>query len=120
MGGMNLYHCMIELKDDARALAFAGAAEKWLTALAVGGQIANWRLFRRKFGLASGRHSDIIILIEVESLADLDSAFRALCADDRGIDPKNYELMHAMIKSADVGLYRPYPDAAQRENVALI
>ena len=27
--GMVLYHCMIEIKNDARALAFASAVENW-------------------------------------------------------------------------------------------
>ncbi|MBX4276801.1 hypothetical protein K4G91_23810, partial [Mycobacterium tuberculosis] len=26
-GGMNLYHCLVELKSEARALAFAAAVE---------------------------------------------------------------------------------------------
>jgi len=117
---MNLYHCMIELKDDAHALAFAAAADKWLSSLTKAGHVRSWQLFRRKFGLASCDHTDILILIEVESLAHLDTAFRSLCEDVSDEDARSYELMHAMIRTSKVGLYRPYPDAAQREHVALI
>lgn len=117
---MNLYHCMIELKDDAHALAFAAAADKWLSALTKAGHIRGWQLFRRKFGLASSHHTDILIMIEVESLAHLDTAFQSLSEDVSDDDARNYELMHGMIKSSHVGLYRPYPDATQRESVALI
>jgi hypothetical protein len=31
-----------------------------------------------------------------------------------------YERMHAMIASMQIGLYRPYPDPAQRERIALL
>jgi hypothetical protein len=30
---MNLYHCMIDLKDDAKALAFAQALGAWMDCL---------------------------------------------------------------------------------------
>ena len=116
---MVLYHCVIELKNDARALAFASAAETWLGLLKTRGLIGDWRLFRRKLGLGSERHGDFMLQIEVESLTHLDKAFSHL-AQDSDIDPRSYELMHEMIQSADVGLYRPYPDPSQREHVALI
>ncbi len=117
---MNLYHCMIELKDDAKALAFAAAADKWLSSLTKAGHVQGWQLFRRKFGLAAAHHTDILILIEVDSLAHLDTAFRSLSEDVSPEDARNYELMHAMIRTSQVGLYRPYPDATQREHVALV
>ena len=44
---MNLYHCMIELKDGAKALAFASACEAWLGHLQGRGVIRSWRLLRR-------------------------------------------------------------------------
>lgn len=116
---MNLYHCMVELKDDAKALAFAAAAEAWLGRLQSRGMIRGWRLLRRKFGLASGHHSDLLLEIEVEGLTQLEEAFAGLCtASDE--DERRYQLMHQMIGSLHIGLYRPYPDPTQRERVALV
>ncbi|MBT9245371.1 hypothetical protein KM031_16100 [Gemmobacter fulvus] len=116
---MNLYHCMIELKSDARALAFAVAVDAWLGHLQTAGLIGGWRLMRRKFGLASGLHTDFLLEIEVEGFAQLDAAFAALGgSDDTAL--RRYDQMHQMIVRLDVGLYRPYPDPAQRERIALI
>lgn len=117
---MNLYHCMIELKRDAQALAFASATEHWLSGLAARGLIGEWKLFRRKFGLASAQHSDMILTIEVEDMAQLESAFRSLADAGSPADQKYYDLMHDMIGQLAVGLYRPYPDPTQRESVALV
>ena len=117
---MNLYHCMIELKNDAQALAFASAADQWLSGLCERGLIGGWNLHRRKFGLASGRHSDFVLLIDVRDLAQLESAFRSLAEDGETTDQRHYDLMHDMIATLDVGLYRPFPDANQREAVALV
>ncbi|MBP1804269.1 DUF6614 family protein [Rubellimicrobium aerolatum] len=116
---MNLYHCMIELKQDAKALAFSAAAEAWLSRLQSRGIIVGWRLLRRKFGLASGPHTDFLLEIEVEGLSQLDSAFRALASGEDD-DERRYNQFHQMIGRAEVGLYRPYPDPSQRERIAFI
>jgi hypothetical protein len=116
---MNLYHCLIELQQDSRALAFAKATDTWMTHLKDRHLISGWRLMRRKFGLASGRHSDFLLEIEIDGMAALDAAFSALAmADDDAT--RHYEQMHKMIATVEVGLYRPYPDPAQRERIALI
>ena len=116
---MNIYHCMIELKDGARALAFAAAVEAWMNYLKAQGLILDWRLLRRKFRLASGAHTDFLLEIDVGGLADLDAAFVALSAPDEGAE-RRYDHMHQMIAQIEVGLYRPFPDPAQRERIALI
>lgn len=116
---MNLYHCMIELRQDCRALAFAKAVDGWMTYLHSRGLIHSWRLMRRKFGLASGTHPDFLLEVEVPGLAALEDAFTALATADEEAG-RRYDLMHQMIASVAVGLYRPYPDASQRERIALI
>ena len=116
---MNLYHCMIELRHDAKALAFAAAADTWLSRLQDQGVIRSWRLLRRKFGLSSSSHCDFILEIEVEGLTQLDDAFAALSArgDD---DERHYDQLHQMIGRAEIGLYRLFPDPTSRERIALI
>jgi hypothetical protein len=116
---MSTYHCMIELKDGARALAFAAACGAWMGHLEARGSIRSWRLLRRQFGLGSGRHSDFMLEIEVEDMAQLDAAFRSLRAQDDAAE-RLYDQMHQQIGRADIGLYRPYPDPEYRERIALV
>lgn len=116
---MNLYHCLIELRSDARALAFAQACAQWMEHLQAQGLITGWRLLRRKFGLASGPHTDFLLEIEIPGLATLDAAFSALALSD-DMATRRYDQMHGMIARVEVGLYRPYPDPTQRERIALI
>ncbi len=116
---MNLYHCMIEIKGSAHALAFAAAAATWMDYLKSRDLIGSWRLLRRKFRLASGPHSDFILEIEIVGLAELDAVFNAVSGiDETGLQA--YEKMHFMIATVEVGLYRPFPDPAQRERIALV
>ena len=74
---MNLYHCLIELKSEARALAFATAVQTWMSYLQDQGLVTAWRLMRRKFGLASGAHCDFLLEIELPDMAALDNADHA-------------------------------------------
>lgn len=116
---MNLYHCMVELKDPDRSLAFAAAVKDWLGLLETQNLVRNWRILRRKFGLASGAHTDFLIEIEFDSTSALEETFSRLASmNDENM--RCYEHMHAMIGSMQVGLYRPYPDPAQRERISLL
>jgi len=116
---MNLYHVMIDLRDDAKALAFAKALEQWLTYLREAGKIGPWRLMRRKLGLASGAGGDFLLEIEVEHMGQLDEAFRHVSQHSDEVE-RLYYPVHQMIARADVGLYRPFPDEARAERVALL
>lgn len=116
---MNLYTCAIDLKDDAKALAFAAALETWMDYLKDRGTILGWRLMRRKLNLASAAHRDFLLEIEVEDLAQLDQAFRLTGTHDEAIATM-YRNVNTLIESADFALYRPYPDPERAERMALI
>lgn len=116
---MNLYHCFIDLKDDAKALAFAQALENWMDRLCQEGVIMNWRLLRLKLNLAADGHGDFMLEIEVADMAQLDQAFRFTGRRDDEIATL-HERVHTMIANTRFALYRPYPDAERAERMALI
>lgn len=116
---MDVYHVMIELKDPDNALGFTKVAEEWFDYLTDRDLILGWRLLRRKFGLASGEHTDFIAELEVENMAALQETFaRINTVDDE--QERLYRATNNMIKSKRVGLYRTYPDVIRRERIALI
>jgi hypothetical protein len=116
---MNLYHCLIELRSEAKALAFAAAVDHWMAYLRDRRLIGKHRLLRRKLGLASTAHTDFILEIEIDSMAHIDQIFRTLSTPDDGAE-RHYDQLHQMIGTLSAGLYRPYPDAENRERIALI
>ena len=116
---MNLYHVMLDLKDDAKALVFAKALDEWLEFLRAAGKIGNWRLMRRKLGLSSIEDGDFLLEIEVDGLAQLDEAFRHASAHSDEVD-RLYYPVHALIARAQVGVYRPFPDDERAERVAIL
>lgn len=116
---MNLYHASIDLKDDAKALAFAHALDLWMSKLKDEGLIGDWRLLRRKLNLASDECRDFLLEIEVEDLAQLDRAFRYAGGHDDEV-ARLHNQVHAMVGEARFGLYRPFPDPERSERMALI
>jgi len=65
---MNLYHCSIDLKDDAKAVAFSAAVDAWMSLLQESGVIQSWRLCRRKLGFGAPHARDFLLEIELEDL----------------------------------------------------
>ncbi len=116
---MNLYHCFIDLRQDAKALSFAHAVETWMEFHKARGTIRAWRLLRRKLNLAADNCRDFLLEIEVDDLAQLDRAFRLVGTQSDEVD-KLYRQITPMIAKADFGLYRPFPDPERAERMALL
>ncbi len=115
---MNLYVAQIDIRDDAKALAFAHAVDQWMNYLSERGVINEWRMLRRKLNLASDSCHDFLIEIEVEDMTQLDRAFRVIGTHDDEAE-RLYNAVHQMIGTAIFGLYRPFPDPERAERMAL-
>jgi len=116
---MNLYHCMIDLKEGASALQFAHVLDQWMSFHKQAGTIKDWRLLRRKLNLAADNCRDFLLEIEVEDLAQLDKAFRLVGAKSDSVE-KLHQSLTPMIAKVDYGLYRPFPDPERSERMALL
>lgn len=116
---MTTYYCMIDLKPNANALAFANAVQNWFDSLKDAGKIEAWQLQRRKLHLAGPGFGDFIITVTLRDLAQLDLAFGHLGERIEGAN-RAYDLMHGMIEQLEVGLYRSFPDDIQAERLALV
>lgn len=116
---MNLYICRIDLKQEAKALAFAKAVDVWMGHLQAEGAVRGWHLYRRKLNLAADGFRDFELQIEVEDLAQLDQAFRVTGQPGDTVQAM-YRAVHDLIGAADFGLYRPFPDPERSERMALI
>jgi hypothetical protein len=116
---MNLYQCSVDLKDDAKAVAFAVAIEAWMKHLLANKVILSWRLCRRKLGFGAPVARDFQLEIEVEDMTQLDLAFRFTGTHDEDTE-RLYTTVHQMVGQVDVALYRPFPDVERSERMALI
>ncbi|MEP2642785.1 DUF6614 family protein [Roseobacter sp.] len=116
---MNLYCCMITLKNDAKALLFAKALDDWMGHLQSAGVIGNWRLLRRKLNLAADCYRDFMLEIEVDGLGQLEQAFRLTGTHDDEV-AQMHRAVNDLIATSEFALYRPYPDSERAERMALL
>ena len=116
---MTSYLCLIDLKSDARALAFAAALDAWLLLLRDDGCIGDWRLMRRKLNLAGDDFGDFLLEIHVRDLAQLDAAFHYLGRAD-GAARQLYDRMNQHVARVRYALYRPFPDPERVERLTLV
>lgn len=116
---MTLYHCSIDLKNDAKAVAFALAVDAWMAHLQSNGVIQSWRLCRRKLGFGAPRARDFLLEIELRDLSQLDQAFHFSGSGGEDAEQR-YMAVHNMVAEVDVALYRPFPDPEHAERMALI
>ena len=116
---MNLYHCMIDLQNDAKAIPFAKALGEWMDHLRASGYIGSWRLMRRKLNLASDAHRDFLLEVEVDGLASLDDLFRYVRSSSDQVEDL-YAQVHQMIDTVEYGLFRPFPDPEKIERAAIL
>lgn len=116
---MNLYHCSIDLKDSAKAVAFAVAVDAWMGHLKTNDVIGSWRLCRRKLGFGAPVARDFLLEIEVRDMSQLDEAFRFTGRSDEEVE-RLYTNVHQMVGNVDIALYRPFPDPERAERMALI
>lgn len=116
---MNLYHCAIDLKNEARAVPFAVAVEVWMEHLKANGVIMSWRLCRRKLGFGGPRARDFLLEVELKDMTQLDEAFRFTGALNDQTEAL-YTTVHQMVGDVDIALYRTFPDPERAERMALI
>ncbi len=72
---MNIYHCEIDLRDNAKALVFAVAVEAWMEHLLSQKVILGWRLCRRKLGFGAPQSRDFLLEIELKDMPSLIRCF---------------------------------------------
>jgi hypothetical protein len=107
---VDLYLIWFDLAPGASDVAIAEAVDAYLGALQQRGEVAGYRLARRKLGLAPAELGEWFVTIEVENLAQLERAFTTVSARAGPI-----EGLHAAVnqqaRNFRAALYRDFPDA---------
>jgi hypothetical protein len=106
---MDLYHIWCNLRSDVSDLEFCERVDRYLGGLRHAGRIAGHRVTRRKLGLGPSEIGEFHILIEVEDLAQLDSAFREVSART-GPAETLHHAVNSVARDVRFALYRDFPD----------
>ncbi len=106
---MDIYHVWVDLKPGVKDLEFCDAAAAYFGHLRDEGEIAGFRITRRKLGFGPPGLGDFHLMIETEDMAQLEQAFRRVAARTSPA-----EGFHAAVNQKVVNftaaLYRDFPD----------
>jgi len=106
---VDIYHGWFDLKSGESDLEFADLLGRYMDHLRAEGLIANWRLTRRKLGLAPPVLREFHVMIETDGIAQLDDAFKVVSARSEPTEGLHYAV-NSRVENAFFALYRDFPD----------
>ena len=106
---MNIYHGFFNLKPGTSDVGFADDFAKFMEFLVEQKKIVSWRLMRRKLGLGPREFGEFHMMIEVDSLAQLDEAFFAAATRSGDMEHHHFDV-NSKIADVKFALYRDFPD----------
>lgn len=109
----DIYHVWCDLRPGMKDWEFTDAVASWLGHLRDQGAIDEFRLTRRKLGLAPDHLGEFHIMIETRDLAQLDQAFRIAAARDEPAELLHHCVNH-MVCNSRFALYRDFPDPVRQ------
>ena len=105
---MDIYHIWCDLKPGVMDTDFTDAVHTYLDNLMVKGTLAQFRIMRRKLGL--GGPTDFHLMLEFDSLTQLDDAFTQVATRDGAIESFHHAV-NSKVTNVSFALYRDFPDA---------
>jgi hypothetical protein len=107
---LDIYHAWCDLRPGVSDTTFAEGVAAYMGHLKEQGLIENWRLTRRKLGLAPPPLGEFHLMIEVKDLAQLEQAFQRVAGRREPVEGFHFGV-NSLAQNAMFALYRDFPDA---------
>ena len=109
---MDIYHIWCDLDPGVGDLEFVSSVNAYLSHLISEGKIADFRVTRRKLGLAPEALGEFHLMLEVTDLAQLDQAFNLAATRTGKVEALHSEVF-SRVRNARFALYRDFPDSVR-------
>jgi uncharacterized protein DUF6614 len=106
---MDVYHIWCSLKDDVGDLEFALAARAYLEHLKSAGDLAGYRITRRKLGLGPPQLPEWHITLDFKNLSQMDNAFGRVSSRNDPVESFHHAV-NSKVQDVFFALYRDFPD----------
>jgi hypothetical protein len=106
---MDIYHVWCDLKPGVSDLIFSERVADYMSYLKSRGLIENWRLMRRKLGLAPAEFREFHLMIETNGLQQLESAFEHVASRREPAEGIHFGV-NSLATNVRFALYRDFPD----------
>lgn len=109
MAVLDIYHIWCDLKSGVSDITFAEDVHAYLGNLKKRGQLAAYRISRRKLGLGPADLGEFHVQIEFEGLAQLDDAFNNVASRKDPVESFHHAV-NSKVTNVRFALYRDFPD----------
>jgi hypothetical protein len=109
---MNIYNAWFDLKPGSRDVEVCDRLAAYLDALKAQGHLAGWRLMRRKLGLSPADAGEFHVMMEFETLDQLDRAFAQVGSRREPIEGLHFGV-NSQVQNVRFSLYRDFPDSVR-------
>jgi hypothetical protein len=106
---MDLFLNWFDLKPGVSDVAFCDSLHAYLGALKQKGEIAGYRLSRRKLAFGPPELGEFFLVIEVDGLAQLERAFATVSTRSGPIESL-HAAVNQQVSNLRAALYRDFPD----------
>jgi hypothetical protein len=106
---MDIYHIWCDLKPGVIDMDFTDAASTYLDGLKESGDLASFRITRRKLGLGIEAPGEFHLMLEFEDLAQLDAAFKEVSSRAEPVESFHHAV-NSKVQNLTFALYRDFPD----------
>jgi hypothetical protein len=107
---MDIYHVWCDLKPGESDTTFSERVAAYMGYLKGQGLIENWRLMRRKLGLAPAEFREFHLMIETNGLRQLEAAFEHVAGRREPGEGIHFGV-NSLSANVRFALYRDFPDA---------
>lgn len=106
---MNIYHIWCNLKPGIKDTEFSDEAEKYFDYLQTQGQLHAYRITRRKLGLGPSHLPEFHIMLEFDSMTQMDQAFEKVSSRADPVEGFHFAV-NSKVSDVFFALYRDFPD----------
>jgi hypothetical protein len=110
---VDIYHSWFNLKEGVSDAEFARHLAGYMSHLKEQGRIADWRLTRRKLGLAPSFLPEFHVMLEITGLAQLDDAFAEVTTRAGAVETF-HQAVNSRVRDVFFALYRDFSDATRQ------
>lgn len=107
---MDIYHVWCNLKEGVRDLDFVESTRRYFDHLKADNRLVSYRITRCKLGLTHSNLPEWHLMLEFESLAQLDNAFKLVSGRREAVESFHHAV-NSKVQDVKFALYRDFPDA---------
>lgn len=111
---MDIYHIWCSLKSGQSDMEFVASLQTYFKHLQQASSLKQYRITRKKLGLAPSELLEFHIMLEFENLSDIDAAFNHVATRSGKVESFHHAV-NGKVGDVKFALYRDFPDPVRAQ-----